>query len=49
MVEHLAHPSDRGDRESRFESLRRAIAETPPEAKESYAAEVAAWESVDRA
>ena len=48
LGEHLAHLADLGDREFRFEALRRAIADTPPELMESYATEVAAWEAVDR-
>ena len=34
------------ERESRFAALRRALAETPAEAVESYAEEVAEWERV---
>lgn len=49
LGEHLAHLAELGDREGRFAALRDAIAATPAEARESYDAEVAAWERLDRA
>ena len=48
LGEHLAHLADLADREGRFEAMRQAIADTPPEAMASYADEVAAWEQLDR-
>lgn len=48
LGEHLAHLADLADREGRFGAMRRAIADTPPEARASYAEEVAAWEQLDR-
>ncbi len=48
LGEHLAHLADLGDREIRFSALRRAIDHTSAHAMQSYAAEVADWERVDR-
>jgi predicted transcriptional regulator len=48
LGEHLAHLAELGDREHRFAVLREAIAATPADALESYQAEVAAWERLDR-
>lgn len=48
LGEHLAHLVDLADREGRFQDLRQAIAATPPQAMQSYADEVAAWEQLDR-
>ena len=48
LGEHLAHLADLADREGRFEAMRQAITDTPPEAMASYADEVAAWDQLDR-
>lgn len=37
-----------GDRAERFEALRAVIATTPADAMESYSAEVAEWDRIDR-
>lgn len=49
LGEHLRHLADLGDRASRFESLRAAIAETSPEDLASYRDEAAVWETLDSA
>ncbi len=41
---YLEELADLADRRERFASLRRSIDETPPEALESYRAEVSEWD-----
>jgi predicted transcriptional regulator len=48
LGEHLAHLADLADREGRFAAMRQPIEATPRAAMESYAAEVAAWDQLDR-
>lgn len=48
LGDHLRHLADLGDRATRFESLRTAIAETSAEDLASYDREVAEWEALDR-
>lgn len=48
LGEHLAHLAELGDRADRFEALRAAIVATPADAMESYSAEVAEWDRIDR-
>lgn len=43
--EHLASLADAADRRERFARLRRQIAATPPELRESYLEESAAWDA----
>lgn len=45
---HLAHLAELEERQMRFQTLRSAIARTSEEAMESYHAEVAAWDNLDR-
>jgi len=48
LGDHLRHLADLGDRASRFEALRMAIARSGPDELASYREETAAWESLDR-
>lgn len=48
LGDHLAHLADLEERQARFGSLRAAIASTSEDVMESYRAEVAAWDALDR-
>jgi hypothetical protein len=44
---HLAHLADADDRRHRLLALQKAVAETSPEGRESYATESAGWERTE--
>ncbi len=48
LGEHLAHLAELGDRAERFDALEAAIVATPADAMQSYRAEVAQWDRIDR-
>ena len=48
LGEHLAYLAELEERSGRLAAMREAIAATPPEAMESYRAELDQWQRLDR-